>query len=101
MRAGRSTPVIRSIRIGEQRSSLRLEPGTWHALADIATRQARSIDDLIAEIDRGRTVPNLTAAVRMYVVWFYRAACSNGDTVPMRRLCEEGAPLLRLIHENT
>ena len=101
MRAGRSTPVIRRIRIGEQRSSLRLEPGTWHALADIAARQARSVDDLVAEIDRGRTVPNLTTAVRMYVVGFYRPAGNGRDSVPLSKLREQSGPLPRLVHENT
>ena len=56
------------------RTSVRLEPVLWDALRDIALRQYRTVNDLVTEIDRDRASVNLTAAIRVYIVRFYRAA---------------------------
>ena len=49
----------------------------WEALQDIARRQERTIHDLVTAIDRDRTASSLTAAIRVYIVGFYRAAAAG------------------------
>ena len=54
----------------------------WDALRDIAQALGLHLNDLVTDIDRRRTVPNLTAAIRVYIVDYYRnaAAANNGAT---------------------
>jgi predicted DNA-binding ribbon-helix-helix protein len=74
-----SALVIRNVVVGGRRTSVRLEPVIWDALADIAERGHRSVNGLVTEIERDRTASSLTAAIRVYVVDFYRAwAIRNG-----------------------
>ena len=46
----------------------------WDALHDIARRLRVTMHDLVTDIDRERTASSLTAAIRVYIVDFYRAA---------------------------
>ena len=46
----------------------------WDALHDIADRLRVTTHDLVTDIDRERTASSLTAAIRVYIVDFYRAA---------------------------
>jgi predicted DNA-binding ribbon-helix-helix protein len=83
-----SSLVIRNIVVGGHRTSVRLEPVMWEALHDICTRRKVTIHDLVTEIDRERTASSLTAAIRVYIVDFYRAAALPAGTTPIspRRL---------------
>ena len=49
----------------------------WEALQEIARRQATNINQLVTEIDRRRYSSSLTAAIRVDIVDFYRAAAST------------------------
>jgi len=69
-----SSLVIRNIVVGGRRTSVRLEPVMWEALKDIARRQEVTVHDLVTEIDRQREGSSLTAAIRIHIVDFYRAA---------------------------
>ena len=64
---------IHNIVVGGHRTSVRLEPAMWDALQDVARRQRLTIHDLVTRIDRGRTNSGLTAAIRVYIVNFYRS----------------------------
>jgi len=68
----RSSSVLRGVYVGARRTTLRLEPVMWDALADIAKERGRSVHDLLTEISRGDEEPNLSSAVRVYIVEFYR-----------------------------
>ena len=52
----------------------------WDGLRDIAQRRGMSRNDLVTEIDRARGAPGLTAAIRVYIVDFYRTASGMDDT---------------------
>jgi predicted DNA-binding ribbon-helix-helix protein len=54
----------------------------WEALQDIARRQERTVHDLVTQIDRERTASSLTAAIRVYIVAFYRSAASLAGASP-------------------
>jgi predicted DNA-binding ribbon-helix-helix protein len=69
-----STLVIRNVVVAGRRTSVRLEPAMWEALHEIARRLELTIHDLVTDIARQRTASSLTAAIRVYIVDFYRAA---------------------------
>ena len=69
----RSAPS-RNIWIGSHRTSVRLEPAMWAALNDIAVERGKTVHDVILEINRGHKGINLTAAIRVYIVEYYREA---------------------------
>lgn len=77
-----SSLVIRNVVVGGHRTSVRLEPIMWEALRDIALRGNVTIHDLVTAIDRRRTASSLTAAIRVYIVDFYRAAALPGGDTP-------------------
>ena len=54
----------------------------WDALRDIAQRQHSTVHDIVTEIDRERTASSLTAAIRIYIVDFYRAAALPAGQAP-------------------
>ena len=60
--------VKRSVAIAGHRTSVSLEEPFWDELQAIARDQERSIQRLIAEIDAGRAGPNLSSAIRVFVL---------------------------------
>ena len=56
-----------SVVIAGHRTSVSLEDVFWIELKDIAQSQGRSLNDLIADIDR-RRLGNLSSALRVYVL---------------------------------
>jgi predicted DNA-binding ribbon-helix-helix protein len=60
--------VNRNISVGDHRTSIRLEPEFWAALADIAEREHLTIDQLCTEVDRHAGELSRTAAVRIFIM---------------------------------
>jgi predicted DNA-binding ribbon-helix-helix protein len=73
----RSSLVIRNIVVAGHRTSVRLEQAMWEALLEIARRQQTNINQLVTEIDRQRDASSLTAAIRVYIVDFFRSAAAQ------------------------
>ena len=69
-----SSLAMRNVVVSGHRTTVRLEPAMWDALRDIARRCQVTVDSLVTDIDGRRTASSLTAAIRVYVVEFYRAA---------------------------
>ena len=65
--------VPRNVYVAGRRTSLRLEPIMWDALADIAKERGTTIHDLLTGIADGHDAPNLSAAGRVFIVEFYRS----------------------------
>lgn len=74
-----SSLVIRNIVVAGRRTSVRLEPVMWEALLEITRQQETNVNQLVTEIDRQRNSSSLTAAIRVYIVDFYRAAASHAE----------------------
>jgi predicted DNA-binding ribbon-helix-helix protein len=77
-----SSLVIRNVVVAGRRTSVRLEPAMWEALHDIAHRLGATIHDVVTEIANERTASSLTAAIRVYIVDFYRAAALRAGQPP-------------------
>ena len=62
----------RSLSIAGHRTSIALEPEFWAGLEALAAARGLSIPGLVSQIDETRTVPNLSSALRLAVLAFYR-----------------------------
>ncbi len=57
----------RSVVVAGHRTSISLERGFWDALRELAQAESKTINQLVSEIDQGRT-GNLSSAIRVYVL---------------------------------
>jgi predicted DNA-binding ribbon-helix-helix protein len=69
-----STLVNRNVTIQGRRTSLRLEPAMWDALHEIAQRESTSVHELCTKVELDRQESTLTAAIRVYILGYYREA---------------------------
>ena len=68
------SPVVkRSIVIAGHKTSVSLEDAFWKGLKDIAIVLNITLSDLVASIDSGRAGGNLSSAIRLFVLDYYRA----------------------------
>lgn len=58
----------RSVMIKGKRTSISLEDRFWDSLKDIADREGDTVQKLVTDIDRVRTGPNLSSAVRVAIL---------------------------------
>jgi predicted DNA-binding ribbon-helix-helix protein len=72
-----SSLTIRNVVVAGHRTSVRLEAVMWDALRDIARGRDMAVNDLVTEIERHRGALSLTAAIRVYIVDFYRTAAGT------------------------
>ena len=61
----------KTVKIAGRLTSVSLEGAFWSALKEIAATQNIAVQDLVSEINKGRTHGNLSSAVRMYVLGYY------------------------------
>ena len=95
------SPVIkRSIVIAGHKTSVSLEDAFWRGLKEIAIGRDKTLSALVAEIDTGRPQGNLSSAIRLFVLDYYRektnshAAESSGQT-PLMVLTATATSVLR------
>lgn len=96
----KSSLVSRNITVLGRRTSVRLEPEMWKELKAISKREACTIHDLCSLISlrKGKN-SSLTAAIRVFLMLYYRAAATeqghmragHGDFNNMKR--RAGMPL--------
>lgn len=78
MKSHESTLVSRNITVLGHRTSVRLEPDMWTALKDIADREGCKIHDVCSLIAlRKEQGTSLTAAIRVFIVLYYKAAATE------------------------
>lgn len=62
----------RSFSIAGHRTSIALEPDFWRGVEEMSARRQVSLAGLIREIDETRQTTNLSSAVRLAVLAWYR-----------------------------
>jgi predicted DNA-binding ribbon-helix-helix protein len=73
------SPVVkRSIVIAGHKTSVSLEDAFWKGLKEIAGDRNMTLSDLVATIDTDRRQGNLSSAIRLFVLDFYRSQMSPG-----------------------
>jgi predicted DNA-binding ribbon-helix-helix protein len=73
---GKSQVVKRSLRVGAYKTSASLESAFWDGLKDIAAAQGLQLGQILATIDRERRErqqTNLSSAIRLFVLDYYRS----------------------------
>ena len=68
----KSAVIKRSVRVAGHKTSVSLEDAFWRGLKEIAGEHHVSLSDLIDRIDSGRQHANLSSAIRLFVLDFYR-----------------------------
>lgn len=65
-------PKKRSLTLKGHRTSISLEDAFWQALRAISTREAKSISEMVEQIDARRGEAGLSSAIRLYILDDYR-----------------------------
>ena len=82
-----SSLIIRNIRLGGHRTSVRLEGAMWDALNQIADRESTSINQICNWVDGHRAETGFASSLRVFVLnYFHRAA--RGDAPDFARTPE-------------
>jgi predicted DNA-binding ribbon-helix-helix protein len=73
------TNAPRSVRIAGRRTSMRLETQFWDALRELASREHSDISELCTRIAKRARHNNLSSAVRVAVMAYYRDLAVGRD----------------------
>jgi predicted DNA-binding ribbon-helix-helix protein len=74
------SPVVkRSVVIAGHKTSVSLEDAFWESLKEIAVQRQKNLSELVAAIDSERQHDNLSSAIRLFVLDFYRTQLSEPD----------------------
>lgn len=77
-RKERSSLVSRNVTIGTHRTSIRLEPDMWNGLREICRREHVTIHDIATVVAVRKPMnSSLTAAIRVFVMAYFRAAATE------------------------
>jgi predicted DNA-binding ribbon-helix-helix protein len=68
----KSSVVKRTTRIGGRKISISLEDHFFEALKEIAKERQSTVQDLVTSIDPDRREPNLSSAIRVFVLEHYQ-----------------------------
>lgn len=73
-----SSLISRNVTVLGHRTSVRLEPEMWNAIKDIARRERCTIHELCSLIQlRKAEITSLTAAIRVFLMLYFRAAATE------------------------
>jgi predicted DNA-binding ribbon-helix-helix protein len=76
----KSLVVKRSIVVAGHKTSVTLEDAFWNGMKEIASGRNITLSDLVTAIDSERRQGNLSSAIRLFVLDFYRNKL--GDVQP-------------------
>jgi predicted DNA-binding ribbon-helix-helix protein len=75
----KSLVIKRSIVVAGHKTSIAIEDAFWKALKDIAAARGVTLSDLVTRIDAERRHDNLSSAIRVFILEYFR-----GRTHPAR-----------------
>lgn len=77
------SPVIkRSIVVAGHKTSVSLEEAFWTGMKEISALRNMTLSELVGEIDSGRNQGNLSSAIRLYVLDYFRRKASSSTPAP-------------------
>jgi predicted DNA-binding ribbon-helix-helix protein len=83
----KSSVVMRPVRIAGHKTSVSLEDAFWTALKAIAAAGNTTVSDLVGAIDVGRQQQaNLSSAIRLFILDFYKASLAAELTLDSKPL---------------
>jgi predicted DNA-binding ribbon-helix-helix protein len=82
----KSLIIKRSILVAGRKTSVSLEDAFWSGLREIAEERGESLSNLVSSINAERKFSNLSSAIRLFVLGFYRDQFNqldeNGSATP-------------------
>ena len=72
-----SSLISGNVTVAGHRTSIRLEPAMWDALKEISARENQTIHALVTEIAHHRPQSSLTAAIRVFLLSYFKAAATE------------------------
>jgi predicted DNA-binding ribbon-helix-helix protein len=69
--------ICKNVNVGNRRTSIRLEQEMWVAVNELCQREGMTVHELCSLIDRSRGTNSLTAALRVFLVVYYRLASTE------------------------
>lgn len=73
------SPVVkRSIVVAGHKTSVSLEEAFWNGMKEISTARGLTLSELVAEIDQARRHGNLSSAIRLFVLDYFRSRAFGG-----------------------
>ena len=82
----KSSVIKRSIMLAGRRTSICLEDVFWKSLREIADARHETLSQLVTTIDSKRQHANLSSAVRLFVLGFYRDQCADYQSRPSEHI---------------
>jgi len=79
----KSAVIKRSVVVNGHKTSVSLENEFWDALRQVAKQSNVSVARLLVEIERSRTTINLSSAIRIFLLNYFRT--QNTDRKPVSR----------------
>jgi predicted DNA-binding ribbon-helix-helix protein len=73
----KSSVVKRSVVVAGHKTSVSLEDAFWKVLKDMASERDMTLSDLVGKIDSQRDRGNLSSAIRLFALDFYRDQISE------------------------
>lgn len=68
------SPVVkRSIVVAGHKTSVSLEEAFWNGMKEISSARNLTLSDLVGEIDTNRQQGNLSSAIRLFVLDYFRS----------------------------
>ena len=77
------SPVVkRSVLLGDHKTSVSLEQPFWNCMKEISRKRGQTVSELVSEIDGNRQRGNLSSAIRLFVLDYYRTAAEGQGNAP-------------------
>ena len=100
--------ICRNVHVGQRRTSIRLERELWDAVNEVCTREGMTLHELCTLLDRYRGASSLTAALRVFLIVYFRRAATeeghagagHGVSLPQGQGSDRWRPILASVFGN-
>jgi len=87
------SPVVkRSIVVAGHKTSVSLEEAFWNGMKEISSIRDMTLSELVGEIDSNRQQGNLSSAIRLFVLDYFRTRAMAADSTPVAPSASETKP---------
>ena len=69
--------VKRSVLLGNHKTSVSLEQPFWDSMKEISRERGKTLSELVSEINDNRQQSNLSSAIRLFVLDYFRTITSK------------------------
>jgi predicted DNA-binding ribbon-helix-helix protein len=77
------SPVVkRSIVVGGHKTSVSLEEAFWNGMKEISGQRSMTLSVLVGEIDSNRQQGNLSSAIRLFVLDYFKSRATGSAGAP-------------------